>query len=78
MSKGPDRAVTRDDVVEHMLSRPDTREPWTASEVAEDLDVSRRVAFDRLHELKSLDRIDTKKVGANARVWWIPADADTE
>lgn len=74
MSKGPDRDVTRADVLDLLESRTNCREPWTSTEVAEELDASRRPVFNRLRELVELDEVATKQVGANARIWWIPAD----
>ncbi len=46
--------------------------PWTTSEVAEQLDLGRRSAYERLDRLAEHDRLKTKKVGANGRVWWRP------
>jgi PAS domain S-box-containing protein len=52
-------------------------EPRTTPEVAEALDLGRRTAYARLERLVDADRLATKKVGANARVWWRPpADDD--
>ena len=45
-------------------------EPWTTPEVAEFLDLGRRSTYARLERLVEQNRIKTKKVGANARVWW--------
>jgi len=50
-------------------------EPRTTTEVAARLDLGRRSTYERLERLVDHDRIATKKVGANARVWWRPADA---
>ena len=46
--------------------------PTTTPEVADRLDIGRRTAYARLERLAERDRLDTKKVGANARVWWLP------
>ncbi|WP_247728631.1 GAF domain-containing protein [Halovivax limisalsi] len=45
-------------------------EPLTTVEVAQRLDVGRRSAYERLERLADRDVIETKKVGASARVWW--------
>ncbi|SEQ93163.1 PAS domain S-box protein [Natrinema salaciae] len=45
-------------------------EPRTTTEVAEELDLGRRSTYARLERLVERDRLETKKVGANARVWW--------
>jgi PAS domain S-box-containing protein len=45
-------------------------DPLTTPEVAERLDLGRRSTYNRLDRLAEHGRIQTKKVGANARVWW--------
>ncbi|UTF53585.1 PAS domain S-box protein [Natronosalvus rutilus] len=47
-------------------------EPWTTPEVAAVLDLGRRSTYARLERLVERDCLETKKVGANARVWWRP------
>ncbi|WP_312909470.1 PAS domain-containing protein [Natronosalvus caseinilyticus] len=47
-------------------------EPWTTPEVAAALDLGRRSTYARLERLVERDHLETKKVGANARVWWRP------
>ncbi|WP_255171332.1 PAS domain S-box protein [Natrononativus amylolyticus] len=47
-------------------------EPLTTLEVAEHLDVGRRSTYARLERLIEEGRLETKKVGASARVWWQP------
>ncbi|PSP94741.1 hypothetical protein BRC91_04630 [Halobacteriales archaeon QS_4_62_28] len=44
--------------------------PQTTTEVAEQLDLGRRSTYDRLERLVETGRLETKKVGASARVWW--------
>ncbi len=46
--------------------------PLTTPEVADALDLGRRTAYARLDRLADRDRLETKKVGAGARVWWQP------
>ena len=48
-------------------------EPRTTPEVAASLDLGRRSTYARLERLVDDDRLETKKVGANARVWWRPS-----
>ncbi|PSQ47027.1 hypothetical protein BRD19_10630 [Halobacteriales archaeon SW_7_65_23] len=48
-------------------------EPLTTTEVADLVDVGRRSTYERLETLVEHNRLRTKKVGANARVWWRPA-----
>ncbi|WP_424004920.1 PAS domain S-box protein (plasmid) [Haloarcula salina] len=51
--------------------------PLTTNEVAERLDLGRRSTYDRLDRLADSERLRTKKVGANARVWWLPISDDS-
>lgn len=46
--------------------------PRTTSEIAEQLDLGRRTVYGRLERLVEQGALETKKVGANARVWWRP------
>jgi HTH-type transcriptional regulator, bacterioopsin transcriptional activator and related proteins len=47
-------------------------EPRTTPEIAECLDLGRRSTYARLERLVEHNQLKTKKVGANARVWWRP------
>ncbi|UTF55956.1 helix-turn-helix domain-containing protein [Natronosalvus rutilus] len=58
-----------DDVVDALLEAHP--EPLTNKEVAQRVGCSKPTAHNRLHELAEDDRVLTKKVGANARVWWV-------
>lgn len=51
-------------------------EPRTANEVADELDIARRTALNKLNELADQGRIRKKKVGARAVVWWAPGDGE--
>lgn len=66
------RSLTRSQ--QKLLTIFDVGEPWTAPEVADALDLGRRSAYERLQRLVAPGRLETKKVGANARVWWLPSD----
>ncbi|TYT60261.1 PAS domain-containing sensor histidine kinase [Natrialba swarupiae] len=46
--------------------------PRTTTEVAEQFDLGRRSAYERLERLVNHDQLETKKVGGNGRVWWRP------
>jgi PAS domain S-box-containing protein len=46
--------------------------PLTTNEVASRLDLGRRATYDRLDRLVDESIIETKKVGAKGRVWWLP------
>lgn len=50
--------------------------PRTTPEIAEALSLGRRSTYARLERLAERDEIKTKKVGANARVWWRPPAED--
>ena len=50
----------------------ESEEPRTTPEIAECLDLGRRSTYARLERLVEHGRLETKKVGANARVWWRP------
>jgi PAS domain S-box-containing protein len=56
----------------------DAFEPVTTPEVADRLDIGRRTAYARLDRLADSGCLETKKVGANARVWWVPPDGGHE
>jgi len=47
-------------------------EPRTTTEIAGELDLGRRATYARLERLVDEGELRTKKVGANARVWWYP------
>jgi len=69
-------APTRDDVLETVdaLGPPGT--PVTTPEVAEGFDCTKRTIYNRLDSLAEDGVLQTKKVGANSRVWWRPASTD--
>jgi hypothetical protein len=58
--------------------RDDLARPVTAGDVVDALDVSQRTALNKLNELVAAGTLDSRTVGARARVFWrpIPADAD--
>jgi len=55
----------------------DSGAPQTTTEVAERLDLGRRSTYERLTRLVDHDQIETKKVGANGRVWWRSTTTNT-
>lgn len=59
-------------VLEVFEEREDPARPLTARDIADALGCSRRAAHAKLRELADRGEIETRKVGANARVWWIP------
>ncbi|AGB16272.1 PAS domain S-box [Halovivax ruber XH-70] len=63
------------DALRETLSAFDSRgEPLSTSEVATRLDLGRRSTYERLERLADRDLVQTKKVGASARVWWREQD----
>ena len=50
-------------------------EPRTTTEVADRLDLGRRSTYERLERLVEDGWLETKKVGASARVWWRPGSS---
>jgi len=67
---------TESDVIEVFRSREDYAEPLTATEIAEELECSRRTALNKLHALAEETDVTSKKVGGRSRVWWIPVPVD--
>ena len=59
-------------VLEVFETRTDRARPLTANDVIDALDCSRRTAHDKLNELVERGLLETRKVGARSRVWWIP------
>jgi PAS domain S-box-containing protein len=52
--------------------------PLTTSEVASEVDVSHQATSERLERLVERDLLETKKVGAEGRIWWRPPSVSTE
>ena len=69
---GPNAEYTTEDVLAVFDQRSDPCEPMTSSEIAESINCSRPTALNRLEELAEEGKIETKKVGARGRVWWLP------
>lgn len=53
----------------------DTARPLTAADVADELGIARRTAHNKLNRLVDRDAVDTRKVGARGRVYWVPHPA---
>ena len=51
--------------------------PMTTTEAADFLDLGRRSTYNRLERLVERGELETKKVGASARVWWRPVASAT-
>jgi len=74
MTRGPQRAVKRADVLDHMT--PGTI--YTAGSLTENYEASKDTVYHRLRELATLGDIQTKQTGGRARIWWIPDPADID
>ena len=56
-------------------AREDAARPLTAADVMEALDCSRRTAHNKLNALVDEGVLETRKIGARSRVWWLPIPA---
>lgn len=68
MTRGPQRAVKRADVLATM--QPGVI--YTAGSLTQRFDASKDTTYHRLRELGSLNKINTKQTGGRARIWWKP------
>lgn len=75
--RGPKRDFRRGDILRTIRAREDQREPWTTTELADELGCSHSLAYNRLRVLTDMGLVESKKVGGNSRVWWIPTASDT-
>ena len=64
--------ITTDDVLAIYQNNDDTCEPFSAPEIADELDCHRNTARNKLEDLVFTGDLDTKKVSASARVYWQP------
>ena len=60
------------DILAVFDQRSDQAKPLTASDVMDAVGCSRRTAHNKLGELVETGALETRKVGARSRVWWIP------
>ena len=72
---GPGR-ITEEDVLRVFERRAAPAESLSTREVADALECARRTAYERLSVLADEGRLDTKKVGSQVRIWWLPTDDD--
>lgn len=58
------------DVIDAMESHAD---PFvTATEIADEMGKAKKTILDRLNELDEEGKVERKKVGGRAVVWWLP------
>lgn len=67
---GPEFSV--ETVLAVFSDRSDMARPLTANDVMEELGCSRRTAHNKLNALVDRGNLETRKVGARSRVWWVP------
>lgn len=72
---GHPRGGDERDVVEVFQAQGRAGTPLTTTEVAAALERPRRTVYAQLNRLAAGDILETKKVGARARVWWVPVAA---
>lgn len=75
---GPNKRYTESDVLALFEQGSNPHEPHTATEVSEKIGCSRATAYNLLTELADEEMLDSKKVGASARVWWLPSTEQNE
>ncbi len=66
--------IPLDRVLEVFDAREDPARPLTAGDVGDELGCSRRTAYDKLETLAERGDLETRKVGARGRVWWVSMD----
>lgn len=70
---------TEEVTLEDALALFTDAEPRTTKEVAEELDIVRRTAYNKLQELHEQGELKKKDVGARGVVWWNPnPDPETD
>jgi len=70
-----DDAIDPETALEVFERLEDTARPLTAGDVADELGIARRTAYNKLNRLVDRDAVDTRKVGARGRVYWVPHPA---
>ena len=72
---GRSPSTSKDDVLAIFEDTADKCEPFTAPQIAEQLqsDIHRNTARNYLQDLEALGELRTKKVGSG-RVWWQPCN----
>jgi PAS domain S-box-containing protein len=65
-------ALSPSTVLEALHTLAPTGTPVTTPEVAAEFDCTTRTVYNKLDTLVDEGRLETKKVGARGRVWWLP------
>lgn len=72
---GPDPTVSDEQILE--LFRDSDDPVLTASEIADQVDLTRRNVLNRLKDLETEGALRSKKVGGRSTVWWLPGETAT-
>jgi len=72
---GPDPTVSDEQILELFGESVDP--VLTASEIADQVDLTRRNVLNRLKDLESEGSLKSKKVGGRSTVWWLPGETST-
>jgi predicted ArsR family transcriptional regulator len=75
---GRNPRITTDDVLTIFTTNDDRCEPFTAPEIADQLDCHRNTARNKLEDLVFTGDLATKKASASGRVYWRPCDRDSD
>jgi Mn-dependent DtxR family transcriptional regulator len=76
--RGPNPEVTADDIFSIFTELDDPCEPLTTADIAEELDIAQRTALKQLKRTENETPLKSKKIGARARVWWLPYECNSE
>ncbi len=68
--------IDPDTVIDVFDARDDLARPVTAGDVVDELGIARRTAHNKLNALVERGELETRKIGARARVWWRPIPAE--
>lgn len=78
MSDGPGRKPEFTDEEILAVFRSSSDPVLTTGEVASGFDITHRGVRDRLEKLEERGKLESKKVGARAKVWWDPEHTSTD
>lgn len=71
-----DDRIDPDTALDVFDARDDQARPLTAGDVVDEMEIARRTAHNKLNALVERGVLETRKVGARGRVWWIPDRRD--
>lgn len=73
---GREPTITDDDVLD--VFRGATDPFLTTKEVSDELELGRRGTYDRLTDLADEGKLERKKVGESAIIWWLPISVEED